>query len=51
VQEGLGWPYLVENPSSYVGFRGSTMSEVGFLRELARRSGCRLLCDVNAQSP
>ncbi len=47
VQEGLGRPYLVENPSSYVGFRGSTMSEVQFLRELARRSGCRLLCDVS----
>jgi uncharacterized protein (UPF0276 family) len=38
VQEGLGQPYLVENPSSYVGFRGSTMSEVQFLRELVRRS-------------
>jgi hypothetical protein len=47
VQEGLGRPYLVENPSSYVGFRGSTMSEAQFLRELARRSGCRLLCDVS----
>jgi uncharacterized protein (UPF0276 family) len=40
-------PYLVENPSSYVGFRGSTMSEVQFLRELVQRSGCRLLCDVS----
>src|SRR5260370_42509159 len=47
VQEGLGRPYLVENPSSYVGFRGSTMSEAEFLRELAQRSGCRLLCDVS----
>ena len=47
VQELLGRPYLVENPSSYVGFRGSTMSEAQFLRELVRRSGCRLLCDVS----
>lgn len=47
VQEGLGRSYLVENPSSYVAFRGSTMSEVQFLRELVRRSGCRLLCDVS----
>jgi uncharacterized protein (UPF0276 family) len=47
VQEGLGRPYLVENPSSYVGFRGSTMSEAQFLRELVQQSGCRLLCDVS----
>jgi uncharacterized protein (UPF0276 family) len=47
VQEGLGRPYLVENPSSYVGFAGSTMNEVEFLSELVRRSGCRLLCDVS----
>lgn len=47
VQEGLGRPYLVENPSSYVGFAGSTMTEVEFLSELVRRTGCRLLCDVS----
>src|SRR5260370_34527438 len=47
VQEGLGRPYLVENPSSYVGFRRSTMSQGQFLRGLVRRSGCRLLCDVS----
>jgi uncharacterized protein len=47
VQEGLGRPYLVENPSSYVGFGTSTMTEVEFLRELVRRTGCRLLCDVS----
>jgi uncharacterized protein (UPF0276 family) len=47
VQEGLGRPYLVENPSSYVGFGASTMTEVEFLSELVRRSGCRLLCDVS----
>ena len=33
VQEGLGRPYLVENPSSYVGFGNSTMSEVEFLED------------------
>ncbi len=43
VQEGLGRPYLVENPSSYIGFAGSTMTEVEFLSELVRRTGCRLL--------
>jgi uncharacterized protein len=47
VQEGLGRPYLVENPSSYVGFGTSTMNEVEFLGELARRTGCQLLCDVS----
>src|SRR5207247_5772798 len=47
VQDGLGRPYLVENPSSYVGFGASTMSEVEFLTELVGRTGCRLLCDVS----
>jgi uncharacterized protein (UPF0276 family) len=47
VQEGLGRPYLVENPSSYVGFDTSTMTELEFLCELVRRTGCRLLCDVS----
>lgn len=47
VQDGLGRPYLVENPSSYVGFRGSTMTETAFLSELVCRTGCRLLCDVS----
>jgi uncharacterized protein (UPF0276 family) len=47
VQEGLGRPYLVENPSSYIGFKGSTMNEVQFLSELVKRTGCKLLCDVS----
>jgi uncharacterized protein (UPF0276 family) len=47
VQEALGRAYLVENPSSYVGFGASTMSEVEFLAELVRRTGCQLLCDVS----
>ena len=47
VQQGLGRPYLVENPSSYIGFGTSTMTEVEFLSELVRRSGCKLLCDVS----
>jgi uncharacterized protein len=47
VQEGLGRQYLVENPSSYVGFGASTMSEVEFLCELVSRTGCQLLCDVS----
>ena len=47
VQDALRRPYLVENPSSYVGFGQSTMTEVEFLAELVRRTGCRLLCDVS----
>jgi uncharacterized protein (UPF0276 family) len=47
VQETLGRPYLVENPSSYVGFNTSTMTEAEFLCELVRRTGCSLLCDVS----
>jgi uncharacterized protein (UPF0276 family) len=47
VQDALGRPYLVENPSSYVGFSTSTMTEVEFLAQLVRRTGCRLLCDVS----
>jgi uncharacterized protein len=47
VQDGLGRGYLVENPSSYVGFGASTMTEVEFLGELVHRTGCRLLCDVS----
>ena len=47
VQDRLGRPYLVENPSTYVGFAGSTMTEIEFLNELVARTGCRLLCDVS----
>lgn len=47
VQERLRRPILVENVSSYVTFRDSTFTEMAFLAELARRSGCQLLLDVN----
>jgi uncharacterized protein len=47
VQDGLGRPFLLENPSSYVGFAGSTMTEVQFLNELVARVDGRLLCDVS----
>ena len=43
----LGRPILVENPSSYLRYRHSTIGEPEFLAELARRTGCGLLCDVN----
>jgi uncharacterized protein (UPF0276 family) len=47
VQEALARPILVENPSSYLRFRHSSIGEPQFLAELARRTGCGLLCDVN----
>jgi uncharacterized protein len=47
VQDALGRPYMVENPSSYVGFRTSNMSESEFLTQLVSITGCRLLCDVS----
>lgn len=47
VQERLGRPILLENPSSYVAFEDSTLTEWEFLSELSRRSGCGLLLDVN----
>jgi uncharacterized protein (UPF0276 family) len=46
-QEALGRRLLVENPSSYLRFRHSSIPEPEFLAELARRTGCGLLCDVN----
>src|SRR5438105_4025204 len=47
VQTALGREMLLENPSTYVLFADSTISEVEFLREVSRRTGCGLLLDVN----
>ncbi len=47
VQNALGRQMLLENPSTYVQFAQSTMSETDFLAEIARRTGCGLLLDVN----
>jgi uncharacterized protein (UPF0276 family) len=47
VQDTLGRQYLVENPSSYVAFQASTMSETEFLGALVTKTGCGLLCDVS----
>jgi uncharacterized protein (UPF0276 family) len=47
VQETLGRRVLIENPSTYVTFAASDMDETAFLAELARRTGCGLLLDVN----
>lgn len=47
VQEVLGRRMLLENPSSYLAFAETEMSEVEFLTQVARRTGCGLLLDVN----
>jgi len=47
VQEFLGREILLENVSTYAEFRDPAWTEWDFLAELARRSGCRILLDVN----
>ena len=47
VQEAIRRPILLENPSTYVAFRDSTMSETDFIRTVAERTGCGLLLDIN----
>jgi uncharacterized protein (UPF0276 family) len=47
VQETLGRQMLLENPSTYLAFAESTYSEIDFIAEIAHRTGCGLLLDVN----
>jgi uncharacterized protein (UPF0276 family) len=47
VQELLERPLVLENPSSYVDYAASTMTEWQFLAELAQAADCGLLLDVN----
>jgi hypothetical protein len=47
VQSTVARPLLLENPSTYLAFAESDMAEVDFLAEIARRTGCGLLLDVN----
>lgn len=47
VQEALGQSIAIENPSHYLALEGHEWDEIDFLAELARRTGCGLLLDVN----
>jgi hypothetical protein len=47
VQERLRCRMLLENPSTYVSMAASSVSEIDFLSEIVRRTGCGLLLDVN----
>lgn len=47
VQDKLQRAILVENPSSYLAFKGQEMQEPEFIAALAKKTGCGLLLDVN----
>ena len=47
VQERLRRQILVENISSYIQFRQSTIPEGEFIARVAQRTGCGILLDVN----
>jgi uncharacterized protein (UPF0276 family) len=46
-QEFLQRRIAIENPSHYVRMQGHDFSEIGFLAELNKRTGCGLLLDIN----
>ena len=46
-QAMLGRQMLLENPATYLAFAESNYSEIDFIAEIVRRTGCRLLLDVN----
>jgi len=46
-QEALGQRLPIENPSAYLRYRYSPIPEPEFIGEVARRTGCGILCDVN----
>lgn len=47
VQDILGRPLIIENPSTYFEYNDSTMAECEFIARMAQDSGCGLLLDVN----
>lgn len=47
MQEAIRRPILLENPSAYLAFAETTMSETDFIRSVAARTGCGLLLDIN----
>ena len=46
-QNFLGRRILLENPSSYLRFRHSTIPEWEFIAAVAQQTGCGILCDIN----
>jgi uncharacterized protein (UPF0276 family) len=47
VQDVLQRQILLENPSAYLGFTSSDMSETDFLHHIVKHTGCGLLMDIN----
>ena len=47
VQDFLERPLILENPSTYLSFKASTLAEWEFLSHMAEETGCGLLLDVN----
>lgn len=46
-QDFLKTPILMENPSSYLSYQNSLMSEEEFINRLAQKTGCKILLDIN----
>ena len=47
VQDALGRQILLENPSTYVEFKHSTIAEADFIAAVAKRADCGILLDIN----
>jgi uncharacterized protein (UPF0276 family) len=47
IQDRLGRPLVLENPSTYLEFAANEMAEAVFIRRLAEDADCALLLDVN----
>lgn len=47
MQDAIRRPILLENPSTYLAFTETTMSETDLIRSVAARTGCGLLLDIN----
>lgn len=47
VQNFLQMPIALENPSTYLSFEASEMSEQDFIAKLCQKTGCKLLLDIN----
>lgn len=46
-QDFLGTQLLIENPSTYLTFSSSTLTEWDFMREMALAADCLILLDIN----
>lgn len=47
MQDFLQREILIENPSAYLAFKNSEMEEPDFINQVTKKTGCKLLLDVN----